>query len=267
MVQHLTAASVSRQQLIETLGQSLTQPEFERCLKQIKFLSPKIGQFWHSANSEAGVYIVLKGKIRLVNDQSDLVTTLEAGASWGECTFFPEASFENYGIKASFKVQLGYLPPELLFPLISKYSQIREHFYHQAETRNLLLIPDSEPPATLVQPKNLHQSPDSSDNRPQSKSAKNISAYFSNPTVRVGHLLQRVTRRYPFFAQQNGSDCGAACLVMVARYWGKRFSVSRLRDISNADRNGASLNLIACRNFSDDGTKRKNVFILLKLNL
>ncbi|NEO44707.1 MAG: peptidase domain-containing ABC transporter, partial [Moorea sp. SIO4A3] len=47
--------------------------------------------------------------------------------------------------------------------------------------------------------------------------------------------------RYPFFAQQSGSDCGAACLVMVSRYWGKRFSVNRLRDIANVDRNGASL--------------------------
>ena len=250
MVQNPTASSVSRQQLTNTLGHSLPQPEFEQCLKQIKFLSPKIGQFWHSANSEAGIYIVLKGKVRLVNEQGDLVTTLEAGASWGESTFFPEASFESYGVKASFKVQLGYLPPELLFPLIGKYPQIREHFYRQAETRNLLLIPENDPPTTLVQPNNLHQSPDLSGakrshprrgDRPQSKPAKKISAYFPNPTVSVGHLLQRVTRRYPFFAQQSGSDCGAACLVMVARYWGKRFSVSRLRDISNADRNGASL--------------------------
>ncbi|MDE5087227.1 MAG: peptidase domain-containing ABC transporter, partial [Trichodesmium sp. St16_bin2-tuft] len=58
---------------------------------------------------------------------------------------------------------------------------------------------------------------------------------------RVGHLWQRITRRYPFFAQQSGSDCGAACLVMVARYWGKNFSVNRVRDIANVDRNGASL--------------------------
>jgi ATP-binding cassette subfamily B protein len=41
------------------------------------------------------------------------------------------------------------------------------------------------------------------------------------------------------------SDCGAACLVMVGRYWGKRFSINRLRDITNADRNGASLRGVA----------------------
>ena len=77
---------------------------------------------------------------------------------------------------------------------------------------------------------------------PAPKSTRKISqAYFPNPTVQVGHLWQRVTQRYPFFQQQSASDCGAACLVMVGRYWGKRFSVNRLRDIANVDRNGASL--------------------------
>ncbi len=37
-------------------------------------------------------------------------------------------------------------------------------------------------------------------------------------------------RRYPFFAEQSASDCGVACLVMVSRYWGKQFSINRLRD-------------------------------------
>ncbi|MEM9816471.1 MAG: peptidase domain-containing ABC transporter, partial [Cyanobacteria bacterium P01_D01_bin.6] len=41
--------------------------------------------------------------------------------------------------------------------------------------------------------------------------------------------------------QQSAADCGAACLSMIARYWGKKFSINRLRDITNVDRNGASL--------------------------
>jgi ATP-binding cassette subfamily B protein len=65
--------------------------------------------------------------------------------------------------------------------------------------------------------------------------------YFPNPAVRVGHWWQRLVRRYPFYAQQSQSDCGAACLVMIGRYWNKRFSINYLRDIANVDRNGASL--------------------------
>ena len=76
----------------------------------------------------------------------------------------------------------------------------------------------------------------------ESNKQKKVSkAYFPSPSVRIGHLWQRMTRRYPFFAQQSASDCGAACLVMIGRYWGKQFSVNRLRDIANVDRNGASL--------------------------
>lgn len=70
-------------------------------------------------------------------------------------------------------------------------------------------------------------------------------AYFPSPTLRLGHLWQRTIRRYPFFQQQSTSDCGAACLVMIGRYWGKRFSVNRLRDLANVDRNGATLRGLA----------------------
>lgn len=80
----------------------------------------------------------------------------------------------------------------------------------------------------------------------QPKNVKKLSkAYFPNPTLQVGHLWQRIIRRYPFFQQQSASDCGAACLVMVSRYWGKHFSVNRLREIANVDPNGASLRGLA----------------------
>ena len=80
----------------------------------------------------------------------------------------------------------------------------------------------------------------------QSKNRKKLNkAYFPHPTLQVGHLWQRVTQRYPFSQQQSASDCGAACLVMISRYWGKHFSVNRLREIANVDRNGASLRGLA----------------------
>ena len=90
------------------------------------------------------------------------------------------------------------------------------------------------------------QNPKSPEPAVKGKTQNKISkAYFPSPSVKVGHFWQRVSRRYPFFRQQSMSDCGAACLVMVGRYWGKRFSINRLRDITNADRNGASLRGVA----------------------
>ncbi|MDJ0734767.1 MAG: peptidase domain-containing ABC transporter [Nostocaceae cyanobacterium] len=245
MVQHLSEPLVSVQQLSDTLGYSLTEKEYQQCLQQVKSLQPKVGKFWQGTGVEPGIYIVIAGKVRLLDSAGDLIASLEAGSSFGEFTLFPEAGFQAYAARASVNLQLCFLPGELLLPLMAKYPQIREHLWKAAQSRNLLLSPE-------ITTQNNHQNDISSINLPtvdnqeevrqELKSQKKISkAYFPNPSQQFGHLLQRVTRRYPYFAQQSGSDCGAACLVMVSRYWGKRFSVNRLRDIANVDRNGASL--------------------------
>ncbi|MEM9925007.1 MAG: peptidase domain-containing ABC transporter [Cyanobacteria bacterium P01_D01_bin.50] len=44
---------------------------------------------------------------------------------------------------------------------------------------------------------------------------------------------------YPFIHQQTSSDCGAASLAMISRYWGKRFSLSSLRSIARINSMGA----------------------------
>jgi len=74
--------------------------------------------------------------------------------------------------------------------------------------------------------------------QPQPKQRR---AYFPSPRLQVGHWWGRLIKRYPIFEQQSAADCGAACLVMISRYWGKRLSVNRLRDLTNVNRSGASL--------------------------
>jgi ATP-binding cassette subfamily B protein len=48
-------------------------------------------------------------------------------------------------------------------------------------------------------------------------------------------------RRFPWVEQQSSSDCGAACLGMIARYWGKQFPLHVLRDLAEVGRSGSSL--------------------------
>lgn len=50
---------------------------------------------------------------------------------------------------------------------------------------------------------------------------------------------------YPFVEQQSSSDCGAACLAMISRYWGKQFSLNSLRIKAGVGRSGASLKGLA----------------------
>jgi Peptidase C39 family/ABC transporter transmembrane region len=51
----------------------------------------------------------------------------------------------------------------------------------------------------------------------------------------------RLPRLQPFIAQQSASDCGIACLSMIGQYWGKRYSIYTLRELSNVGRSGITL--------------------------
>lgn len=50
---------------------------------------------------------------------------------------------------------------------------------------------------------------------------------------------------YPFIQQQSSSDCGAASLAMISRYWGKRFSLSTLRSLAHINSMGAEFSDLA----------------------
>lgn len=55
--------------------------------------------------------------------------------------------------------------------------------------------------------------------------------------------------RFPFRSQMESSDCGPACIQMVAAYFGKQLSLSTLKEYCNATRIGVSLKdlLDGCR--------------------
>ncbi|HTL89222.1 MAG TPA: cysteine peptidase family C39 domain-containing protein, partial [Leptolyngbya sp.] len=55
----------------------------------------------------------------------------------------------------------------------------------------------------------------------------------------------RLGRRYPYIEQQSSSDCGVACLAMIAQYWGKRLSLNVLRNLAKVGRTGATLKNLA----------------------
>jgi len=82
------------------------------------------------------------------------------------------------------------------------------------------------------------QSPKS---EPQDQS-ESESVSFPKPKRRIRRAFWR---GYPFIQQQSSSDCGAACLAMVGRYWGKRFSLPFLRNLAGVGRTGASLSALA----------------------
>jgi HlyB family type I secretion system ABC transporter len=241
MVQNQSDLSISNDLLEKTLGQSFPEKELAELRRNIQLVEPQpLKQFWNSQNAEGGIYIIIAEKVRLTHSQNDRPLSLKAGESFGELTLFPEESFEPYSARATKDApKLCFLPGEYLANLSRKYPKIREHLHHQAVLRDSLLRGTD---TTIAKEKKSEKETIFLARQIEPKNQKKISkAYFPSPTLQAGHFWQRIIRRYPFFAQQSASDCGAASLVMVARYWGKRFSVNRLRDMANVDRNGSSL--------------------------
>ena len=48
-------------------------------------------------------------------------------------------------------------------------------------------------------------------------------------------------KKFPFYLQPDQMDCGPTCLRMIAKHYGKKFSLQRLREISGINREGVSL--------------------------
>jgi ATP-binding cassette subfamily B protein len=343
------------EQLTQSLGESLSDTELDRCLKALEIVEPSVAkQFWQAATAKPGIYIILTGKVRLLDSSNDLITTLSVGESFGELTLFPEEEFTPYVARASVNLKLCYINQEALQELMRVSKSIRDRLLARAELWDLLLLcsqnsliprntsveemfkalslferhnlPTGSLSATITkntklwllrlgeiqhsdgqrltpgniyvnaqqgswqvtqptivyslknadwqaalehwpqlaelidfqerqgsrgaggqggrgteeQRSNSSQIPLLPDPEPKQKQ-KIQRAYFPSPTVKVWHLWGRLSKRYPFFEQQSASDCGAACLVMVSRYWGKRFGINRLRDLANVNRSGSSL--------------------------
>ncbi|HEY9801359.1 MAG TPA: peptidase domain-containing ABC transporter [Leptolyngbyaceae cyanobacterium] len=339
--------------LISLFGEPLAKTDLENCLKVVEILEPPLAkQFWQLANVPSGIYIVLAGKVRLLDGVDNLITTLTKGATFGEGTLFDKKDWHNYTARASDGLKLCYIPGEILHTLMSKYPGIGDRLLTRAEVWDLLLtycqknpqrpasvsgmlqalslferhtldvglispelyqdaqlwllyrgelthsqgqklistdmyVPQQQnwqvtQPAilyvlkkslamTAVQPwpelglfinldpqqksrphrlstshislnRKIIPFPTQNPPQPQPKQPRH---YFPSPKVRMGHWWRHLTRSYPFYVQQSATDCGAACLVMICNYWGKHFSLNRLREMTNINRHGASLTALA----------------------
>lgn len=220
----------TKEHLSRLIGEFLSEKELTSLVRSAELKNPERGLFLKSISADDGLYILITGKVRLVNSSRDLITTLEQDQIFGECTLFPESRFLDYTVTVPTEAELCYIPGKILRSIIHKNYRFKDYLY------NLAIAKDDKQKSKFPQPGSSIEIPPT-----PGKGQKVNNAYFPSPGQRVSHLWQRITKRYPFFEQQSASDCGAACLVMVARYWGKKFSVNRIRDIANVNADGASL--------------------------
>ncbi|MEM8604647.1 MAG: peptidase domain-containing ABC transporter [Cyanobacteria bacterium P01_H01_bin.121] len=249
MVTSLRPTQLQTEQLERALGRSLSTRDLEYCRQQAKLLQPKVGLCWRSTTATPGLYLVLAGRARVVDPRGNLIATLQPGDSFGSFTLLaanttPPQTWQPYDVKASLDLTLCQLPKACCDRLLKHQPDLYDRWSEQAEQLNqaLLVGPGQATTTQITAPVAAEAN---AQRQQTTQRPRRNHAVFPNPTQAVGHLWQKLSQRYPLVLQQSTSDCGAACLAMVARYWGKRFSINRLRDLANVDRNGASLKGLA----------------------
>lgn len=50
-----------------------------------------------------------------------------------------------------------------------------------------------------------------------------------------------MTKKFPYYSQLDAMDCGPTCLRMIAKYYGRHYSLERLRQQSFITREGVSM--------------------------
>jgi HlyB family type I secretion system ABC transporter len=123
------------------LGENLPLKELQNCLKTAQTVEPQTArEFWQLATAEPGIFVVLGGKVRILDEFENLIATLSTGSSFGEASLFDSTEFLGYVARSSQETTLCYLSQGLLQPLINKYPQISQHLHKQAEMWDLLLL-------------------------------------------------------------------------------------------------------------------------------
>ncbi len=74
---------------------------------------------------------------------------------------------------------------------------------------------------------------------PKSNAASNVI------NIRIDGTKPSTSFRFPFLKQHDQSDCGAACLGMICKYYKMPIGLNRLRDMSNVSRYGTSMAALA----------------------
>ncbi len=146
--------------------------------------------------------------------------TVTIGESWGD----PDATPPKW--LAQTDLQIYQLPAEQWAAL--SQGQIKgvkpKQLKQQLPSNVTRLEPKQQPSLGVVSP--------------AKKGSSQVIA-FPKPSKR--HRFKGFWKRYPFIEQQSSSDCGAACLGMISKYWGKYFGINTLRNLAAVGRSGASL--------------------------
>ena len=127
-------------QFKQAFNNTLPESDFKSLNKKISILDPDPGEPFWSSSSSPGVYLILEGKVRLLDRQDNLVASLSAGMMLGQSSLFPQSELQTHAARASWGLKLGYIPLSALRRYLMPGSAFSQHLYEQALAWDLLLL-------------------------------------------------------------------------------------------------------------------------------
>jgi subfamily B ATP-binding cassette protein HlyB/CyaB len=208
--------------LRDTLGTSSTTDEQVHLLTQNVFIEKHLkGEYvFHQAENNTSLYFILSGQIDLYREKLDakaLVGLAKANDFIGEYGVVTRAS-QGYDAKVSDDAVLIEIPlstVQLIFNFNPDFSEILQKKINAYESELAKF-----------------QSGGTSDDR-------DIFPEFK----KTG---EKKIRRFPWMHQHDESDCGAACLTMISKYYGVKLSMGQVREMANVNVEGATMGAV-CR--------------------
>jgi HlyB family type I secretion system ABC transporter len=207
------------------------------------------------------LYLIEEGRVRVLrhdNGRPSHVATLGAGESFGLVSAL-RGTRRVTTVEAVTAVRLLTLSGETLERLGAALPGFRatlDEWVAQHDFRNLAQVPrdidDEILPAGAAAQHSVSEAQVDHRGRERDDGAH-------EPFAEGGYFVKGGRRRrVPFIQQIDEMDCGAACLAMVTRAFGRRVSLARIRQLVNTGLDGTSLRSI-CRAGEELGLATRSV--------
>ena len=137
----VTLAQEVIQRLNDVWGTNIFSRQLDFHANKLELIQPDPGQlFWDSNGGKVGVYLILQGKVRLLDYEDNLVISLTVDKLFGQISLFPQGDFQTYKVRASLDVKLVYLDETIINSLIKLTPQIQDILYRQTAEIDLLCL-------------------------------------------------------------------------------------------------------------------------------
>jgi ATP-binding cassette subfamily B protein len=186
-----------------------------------------------AAPAQQGRFWLLRGKMQASSEEGAVPVV---GESWG----YPESTPSDWIAQTELKLlklsAANWTSAVMVLPQLEKLVASDHTAIAPVPSP---VVNRSTPPTRLPTLATSHHIPVATSS---SASTSDLNSPFPKPAKR--RLLDTLGR-FPWVEQQSASDCGAACLAMILRYWGKRMPLHVLREQAHVGSSGASLKSLA----------------------